>query len=108
MNGTFAGRRQRKHNGDQYLTGQVRYTADLALPRMTHLALVRSPHAHARIAGVDARAAEAHATVVAVMTGAQAAEVSGPILSLVSAMTGRKAPVDDLTGDGVATLRSRG
>lgn len=79
MSSTFAGRRQRKHNGDQYLTGQVRYTADLALPRMTHLALVRSPHAHARIAGVDARAAEAHATVVAVMTGAQAAEVSGPI-----------------------------
>jgi aerobic carbon-monoxide dehydrogenase large subunit len=79
MSGTFAGRRQRKHNGDEYLTGQVRYTADLALPRMAHLALVRSPHAHARIAGVDARAAEAHATVVAVMTGAQAAEVSGPI-----------------------------
>jgi uncharacterized protein (TIGR03083 family) len=34
-------------------------------------------------------------------------EVSGPILSLVMAMTGRKRPLDDLTGDGVATLRSR-
>ena len=34
-------------------------------------------------------------------------EVSGPILSLVMAMTGRKEPLDDLTGDGVATLRSR-
>ena len=34
-------------------------------------------------------------------------EVAGPILSLVMAMTGRKAPVDDLTGDGVATLRTR-
>jgi uncharacterized protein (TIGR03083 family) len=34
-------------------------------------------------------------------------EVAGPILSLVMAMTGRKAPIDDLTGDGVATLRSR-
>ena len=34
-------------------------------------------------------------------------EVCGPILSLVMAMTGRKAPLDDLTGDGVATLRSR-
>ena len=33
-------------------------------------------------------------------------EVSGPILSLVMAMTGRQAPLDDLTGDGVATLRS--
>jgi aerobic carbon-monoxide dehydrogenase large subunit len=79
MSSTFAGRRQRKHNGDQYLTGQVRYTADLALPRMAHLALVRSPYAHARIAGVDAGAAQAHATVIAVMTGAQAAQVSGPI-----------------------------
>ena len=28
-------------------------------------------------------------------------------LSLVMAMTGRKTPLDDLTGDGVATLRSR-
>ena len=34
-------------------------------------------------------------------------EVSGPILSLVMAMTGRKAADDDLAGDGVATLRSR-
>ena len=34
-------------------------------------------------------------------------EVSGPILSLVMAMTGRKAADDDLTGEGVATLRSR-
>lgn len=34
-------------------------------------------------------------------------EVSGPILSLVMAMTGRKAPLDDLTGEGVETLRSR-
>ena len=34
-------------------------------------------------------------------------EVSGPILSLVMAMTGRKAAGDDLTGNGVATLRSR-
>ena len=34
-------------------------------------------------------------------------EVAGPILSLVMAMTGRKAATDDLTGDGVATLRTR-
>jgi hypothetical protein len=34
-------------------------------------------------------------------------EVSGPILSLVMAMTGRKQADDDLAGDGVATLRSR-
>ena len=34
-------------------------------------------------------------------------EVSGPVLSLVMAMTGRQAALDDLTGDGVATLRNR-
>jgi uncharacterized protein (TIGR03083 family) len=34
-------------------------------------------------------------------------EVSGPILALVLAMTGRKAALDDLTGEGVATLRER-
>jgi uncharacterized protein (TIGR03083 family) len=34
-------------------------------------------------------------------------EVAGPILSLVLAMTGRAAALDDLTGDGVATLRTR-
>jgi len=35
-------------------------------------------------------------------------EVSGPIMLLVMAMTGRKAVLDDLTGQGVATLRGRG
>lgn len=34
-------------------------------------------------------------------------EVSGPVVSLVMAMTGRKAPLDDLSGEGVGTLRSR-
>jgi uncharacterized protein (TIGR03083 family) len=34
-------------------------------------------------------------------------ELSGPVLSLVLAMTGRKPAADDLTGDGEATLRSR-
>ena len=33
--------------------------------------------------------------------------VTGPMLSLVMAMTGRKAVLDDLTGEGVATLRAR-
>src|SRR5215468_3331913 len=54
-----------------------------------------------RIAGLTLRATDAdwsHGT---------GPEVSGPILSLVMAMTGRKAADDDLTGEGVATLRAR-
>jgi uncharacterized protein (TIGR03083 family) len=34
-------------------------------------------------------------------------EVSGPAIALVLAMTGRKVALDDLTGEGVATLRQR-
>jgi len=33
--------------------------------------------------------------------------LAGPALSLVLAMTGRAAALDDLSGDGLATLRSR-
>jgi len=33
--------------------------------------------------------------------------VSGPIIAIVLAMTGRKTAADDLTGDGVTTLRAR-
>lgn len=54
-----------------------------------------------RIAGLTLRATDAEWT-----TGT-GPEVSGPILSLVMAMTGRKAALDDLSGEGLATLRSR-
>jgi uncharacterized protein (TIGR03083 family) len=35
-------------------------------------------------------------------------EVTGPAIALLLAMTGRKAALDDLAGDGVAVLRTRG
>ena len=54
-----------------------------------------------RIEGLTLRATDAGWT-----TGT-GPEVSGPILSLVMAMTGRKVADDDLAGQGVATLRSR-
>ncbi|HLZ28249.1 MAG TPA: maleylpyruvate isomerase family mycothiol-dependent enzyme [Chloroflexota bacterium] len=57
--------------------------------------------AKARIAGLKLRATDADWS-----TG-DGPEVSGPIVSLLQAMTGRTAAMDDLTGDGVATLRSR-
>jgi carbon-monoxide dehydrogenase large subunit len=42
---------------------------DLKLPGMTYAAFVRSPHAHARIKGIDVSQAKAHPGVVAVFTG---------------------------------------
>ncbi|PHQ46286.1 hypothetical protein DJ68_08180 [Halorubrum sp. C3] len=50
------------------LTGDAEYTDDIQLPRMTHMAVKRSQHAHAAIEGVDTSAAEAMDDVVAVYT----------------------------------------
>ena len=52
------------------LTGRGYYVADVRLPNTAHAALVRSPHAHARIRGIDKKAAEAAPGVLAVLTGA--------------------------------------
>jgi len=48
------------------LLGQARFIDDIAFPGMLHLAFVRSPHAHARILGIDASAALGVAGVHAV------------------------------------------
>lgn len=71
----LVGQRVRKHDGDEFLLGRARYTGDLSLPGMVHAALVRSPHAHARILGVDASRALARPEVHAVLTGEQALEL---------------------------------
>jgi uncharacterized protein (TIGR03083 family) len=57
--------------------------------------------AKSRIAGLELRATDADWS-----TGTGPA-VTGPMLSLVMAMVGRKPALDDLSGDGVATLRDR-
>jgi CO/xanthine dehydrogenase Mo-binding subunit len=51
-------------------SGRAQYTDDLARPGMLHVALVRSPHAHARIVSYDTAAARALPGVRAVITGA--------------------------------------
>ena len=61
------------------VTGQVRYTDDLALPRMLFGRLVRCPHPHARIVGIDATRALARPGVVAVITGKDLPERFGII-----------------------------
>jgi uncharacterized protein (TIGR03083 family) len=54
-----------------------------------------------RIAGVTLRATDGD------WSHGEGPSVDGPMLALLSAMTGRKAALDDLSGDGVAVLRSR-
>ncbi|MDQ1671147.1 MAG: aerobic carbon-monoxide dehydrogenase large subunit [Actinomycetota bacterium] len=63
------GRMLRKEDA-RFLRGQGKYVDDVQLPGMLHGAVLRSPHAHARIVSIDTSAAEAHPKVRAVITGA--------------------------------------
>jgi len=60
----------RKVDAVAKVTGRTRFADDLALPRMLHCRLLRSPHAHARIVQIDVSAALALEGVHAVLTGA--------------------------------------
>ena len=68
----------RKRKEDQRLiTGRTRWTDNLVLPGMLHLAMVRSPFAHARISAIDTSEAASAPGVVGVYTGADLADNQG-------------------------------
>ncbi|HET7420459.1 MAG TPA: aerobic carbon-monoxide dehydrogenase large subunit [Candidatus Dormibacteraeota bacterium] len=53
----------------RFIRGKGNYLDDIELPGMLHMAILRSPHAHARIKSVDTAAASAMPGVIAVVTG---------------------------------------
>jgi carbon-monoxide dehydrogenase large subunit len=59
------------------LTGEAKYTNDLPIPGALHLAVLRSPHAHARITSIDVSGAREQPGVVAAYTGADLQELWG-------------------------------
>jgi carbon-monoxide dehydrogenase large subunit len=65
----------RRREDPRLLTGTARYTADFALPDMAHAAILRSPHGHARVRGIDTSRAKRAPGVVAVFTGADSETV---------------------------------
>lgn len=72
------GKRVSRPNAKRLVAGRGRYADDIQLPRMVHAAFARSPHPHARIQSIDTTAARASEGVIAVMTGAELAEICGP------------------------------
>ena len=66
----WVGTRPVRHDGLDKVTGRARFGADLSLPGMLTGAVLRSPHAHARIRSIDTSAAAAMDGVRAVVTGA--------------------------------------
>ena len=63
----------RRHEDHRLLTGQDRFTDDFAIEGQAYAAMVRSPHPHARIVGIDAAAARAMPGVLGIFTGADCA-----------------------------------
>lgn len=63
------GKPRRRVDGRAKVTGQLRFADDLAMPRMVHCKLLRSPHPHARIVSIDAAKAKTHPGVHLVLTG---------------------------------------
>src|SRR5579863_3393251 len=84
MAGFGIGQPIRRVEDKRFLTGHGTYIEDITLPRQTHAVQVLSPHPHAKIVGIDKKAAEASPGVLCVLTGADAAaEHVGPMFPLM-------------------------
>jgi len=75
---SYIGRSVPRPNLKRLTQGRGQYVSDVVLPRMAHVAYVRSPHAHARIVKIDKSAAEKAPGVIAIVTGAELAKVMTP------------------------------
>jgi len=62
------GKSRRRVDGRAKVTGQLRFADDLALPRMLHCKLLRSPHPHALVESIDTSQAAKHPGVHLVLT----------------------------------------
>src|SRR5213593_2712045 len=65
----FVGESIKRKEDDRFIRGKGNYVDDITLPGMLHMAILRSPLAHARINSIDTSKAAALPGVVAVVTG---------------------------------------
>ena len=73
------GRARVRKEDARLVTGQTNWTDNIQLPGMLHMAFARSPHAHARITGVNLSAARSMPGVVAAFSGADFAGEQGSL-----------------------------
>src|SRR5919109_1381281 len=76
------GTRPIRHDGAEKVTGRAAYGADVRLPGLLYGKILRSPHAHARIKGIDTRHAAEVPGVQAIITSADLAQLSGRVVDL--------------------------
>jgi carbon-monoxide dehydrogenase large subunit len=87
---SYIGRTVPRPNLRRLVSGQGRYLDDIRLPRMGHLAFVRSPYAHAVIEAIDVGEARAMPGVIAVVTGPEMAKVCTPWIGVLTHLEGLK------------------
>ncbi len=76
---TYIGASIRRREDLRFITGRGTYVDDVKVPRMLHAAILRSPHAHARILSIDTGRAQAIPGVVRVFTHQDLAEIDDPV-----------------------------
>jgi len=77
-NNKWVGRSLRRKEDARLLTGKGSFTDDLKFPNLFHMAILRSPYAHARVRGFDTSRALAAPGVVGVLTGEEIGRMSKP------------------------------
>src|SRR5438445_9505889 len=87
---SYIGKTVPRPNLDRLLQGRGLYVSDVELPRMAHVVFLRSPHAHAKIIGIDAGAARRMPGVIAIVTGKELAAVVTPWVGVLSHLKGLK------------------
>jgi len=87
---SYIGRSVPRPNLQRLTQGRGQYVSDVVLPRMAHVAFVRSPHAHARIVKVVTEAAKNATGIIAIVTGAEIAKVMTPWVGVLTHLKGLK------------------
>jgi carbon-monoxide dehydrogenase large subunit len=87
---SYIGRSVPRPNLRRLTQGRGQYVSDIVLPRMAHVAFVRSPHAHARLKSIKTDKAKKSPGVIAVVTGAELAKVMTPWVGVLTHLKGLK------------------
>jgi carbon-monoxide dehydrogenase large subunit len=87
---SYIGKLLPRPNLERLMQGRGLYVSDMVLPRMAHVVFLRSPHAHAKINGINADAAKRVPGVIAIVTGRELAAVITPWVGVLSHLKGLK------------------
>src|SRR6202045_1231346 len=87
---SYIGRSVPRPNLGRLTQGRAQFVSDISLPRMGHVVFLRSPHAHAMIRNIATSAARTSPGVIAVVTGAELAQVITPWVGVLTHLKGIK------------------